>query len=265
MFWGDILNQNFSTDLPLWKKVIFGLELVFFWIFSPIWKGALKNKLIFVSIIFSGILLTGWYLSIIALLIVAINNSDYIAFTIPSIPESYTVILATILGIFPTALILKVSGFSMKFLKSNVVRESIKSRIVKQMNIVLDKDYDRITLFSHSFGAIPTLGYLSDFQNNKEVKIRCITIGAAISFFANRSSIIKDWIGKCTANENIDEWKDYFSREDYLCSYDTIDEFRESFDSEELQMDSSWLTRLSRKVHSQYFDDSRVMEKLISN
>ena len=54
VFWGDVINKNYSPDLPIFKKVIFGLELILFWLISPIWKGARKNTWMFIGICFSG-------------------------------------------------------------------------------------------------------------------------------------------------------------------------------------------------------------------
>ncbi|GAA4271578.1 hypothetical protein U6A24_13410 [Aquimarina gracilis] len=270
VFWGDIVNENYSEELPLWKKVIFGLELITFWVFSSVWKGALKNKFLFSAITFSGLIITGWYLSVLGILATAIYNTKFLVehLALSELPAWFPEVslgLGIFLGAFPTALLIRASGFSMKFIKSALVRDAIKGRIGSQMNyITTSNKYDRVTLFSHSMGAIPTIDYLSNYQKNSDIKVRSITVGAAISFFAYKSSLIRTDLIECSNNSHIDEWLDFFSKEDYLCAYETIDELGENFYSQELKMDSSWLSRLSNKVHVQYFDDSRVIEKLIS-
>ena len=273
VFWGDIINKNYAEGLVLWKKVVFGVELISFWLFSSIWKGARKNKLLFLAMIISGLVLTGWYLSVVGLVITAFYNSEMLRnlFGLHSkIPEALPEIsfaLGIFLGLFPTTLILKISGFSMKYMKSSLVREEIKARINSKMLAIMTEanNYERVTLFSHSLGAIPTLDYLSEYQNTDKTNIRSISVGASTSFFANKSSLIRNYLDKCSKNEHIDEWIDYFSKEDWLCAYDTIDEYGENFSSNELSLDSSWLSRFGGKVHLQYFDDSRVIEKLIAN
>jgi hypothetical protein len=276
VFWADIIGENYDTDIPTYKKAIFGVELITFWFFSTIWKAALKNKFIFVGVIFSGIVLSLWYLSILFLLITSLLNSaevsDFLGITNAIEMEKHWVLKNTtwafvtiLLAVVPTSIILRISGFTMKYLKSGLVRESIKARICKVMNGILKQDdLDRITLFAHSFGAVPALDYLSDFKNPGSVKVRCISAGAPISFLAHKSPFIKRKMKECIANPQIEEWVDYFSREDYMCSYVKLDGQNANFNSIDLDMDSSWLNRISSKVHLQYFDDKRVMNKVLA-
>jgi hypothetical protein len=273
VFWGDIINKIYTEDLLLWKKVVFGLELIIFWLFSTIWKGARKNKLLFIAMIISGLVLTGWYVSIVGLVVTAFYNSDFLRgllgleSKVPAIIPEISFILGVLLGLFPTAIIVKASGFGMKYLKSNLVREEIKERINSKISaiMIVPNSYERVTLLSHSMGAIPALDFLSSYQNVTKTVIRSISVGASISFFANKSLLIRNNFDKCTKNKSINEWTDYFYREDWLCAYDSINKYGKNFNSIELSLDSSWFSRFGGKVHSQYFEDSRVIEKLIAN
>ena len=132
------------------------------------------------------------------------------------------------------------------------------------MNILKKKDnVDRITLFAHSLGSLPTLDFLADLANETDKKIRCVTIGAPASFLATRSNFIRDKMTECVNNSAISEWKDYYSHEDYLCSYSDIENESGTFKSIKLEMESSWVDRMGRKIHVQYFDKSIVMDELV--
>jgi len=278
IFWGDIISENYNADMPTYKKFIFGLELITFWFISPIWREALKNKFLFIGVCFSGILLTLWYLSILFLIFSSQATAEliepllsFLNYDHKTTVDSHWILhsslwagVAVVLSILPTAIILKMSGFTMKYLKSNMVRTKVRNRISNQINTLKERnDLDRITLFAHSLGALPTSDYLADLENNSGIKIRCVTIGAPVSFLAQKSSFLQERLKKCQENESIHEWLDFFSKEDYLCSYVKIDSSNSNFKSYELDMDSSWLSRLGTDIHLQYFKDSRVIDRLL--
>ena len=292
VFWADIINENYSDDQPLYKKVIFGLELIRFWFISSIWKAALKNKWMFIGVCFSGLIITLWYISILGIFASVLDESTSLLDFMKDSKEFVTIQdvsgetkkiapkffhpivtqvflgIGIIIGLIPglIALILKVSGFTMKFIKSDLVRDDVKNRVVAQMNsIARNSEYTRVTFLAHSLGAIPTLHFLSNYQNPGGKRIRSITIGAAISFLSHKTKVFTDYFDQCAANEHIEEWADFYSREDWLCSYKSIDDVREGFTSEELRLDSSWLSRISPKVHSMYFDHSQLIEKIIKD
>ncbi len=294
VFWGDVIHENTSKDLPILKQVIFGLELILFWLISPIWKGALKNKWMFLGICFSGLLLIGWYVSIVGVFISAVDNTDIVTSIkglfleappqdehmrmgmsleeVPKLISSFFtkifVLVGVVLGLFPGTLniILKVSGFCMKYIKSKLLRDDVKNRIRLQTNaIVKNPDYNRVTFFSHSLGVAPALDFLSTYENPSQKRIRSITIGGAISFLSYKTQLFKDYLTDSVNNTNIEEWQDYFSKEDWLCSYESINKYGDRFSSENLQLDSSWLKRLGTKTHRKYFDHSTVIEKLLTD
>ena len=294
VFWGDIIHQNYTEDVPVWKKMVFGLELIFFWFFSPIWKASYKNKWMFAGITFSGIIITFWYISIIGVFISALDSTQVLdsikaifmeapsdedsmrmGLSVKELPRLVSkffteifLIAGVIIGFFPTlrSLILKVSGFSMKFIKSQLVRDDVKNRIMSQMNAIHQAGgYDRVTLFAHSLGVIPTLDFLSDYNSVHERKIRCVTIGSAVSFFSNKAKIFREHVNATMNNPKVTEWADYFSKADWLCSYESIGEPGDRVFSKEIKMDSSWLNKMSTKPHKDYFNHSVVMEKLISD
>ena len=292
IYWGDIINQNYSDNLPVWKKVVFGLELIFFWLFSPVWKAAFKNKWMFIGIAFSGLVITFWYVSIVGVFISALDSTQVLdsikmifqeplpeeemrmGLSVEELPKLVSnlfteifLIAGIVIGLFPTLmnLILKVSGFSMKFIKSQLVRDDVKNRVQTQMNAInKDGSYERVTLFAHSLGVIPALEFLSDYNSNNNIEVRCITIGSAVSFMANKAKIFRDYAKKVINNDKVTEWADFFSKEDWLCSYESIGKPGDRFYSEEIKMDSSWLSRMSTKPHTEYFNHSKVIEKLIT-
>jgi hypothetical protein len=294
VFWGDVIAKNYSPDLPIFKKVVFGLELILFWLISPIWKGARNNTWMFIGICFSGLLLVSWYVSIVGIFISAIDNTELVdslkaAFLDRNLDEEHMrmglsfdklpklvstfftelfLVIGVVLALFPATLnlILKVSGFCMKFIKSKLLRDDVKNRIQAQMNAISkDSNYDRVTIFSHSLGVAPALGFLSTYENPSNKRIRSITVGGAISFLSYKTPLFKKYIKNCVENNHVEEWQDYFSTEDWLCSYKSINEYGDRFNSENLEMDSSWMQRFSTKNHKKYFEHSTVLEKLIKD
>jgi len=287
VFWGDIINENSNPEKSLFKKLVFGFELIVFWFFSKIWRAALSNKFIFVGICFSGIVILIWYLSIIGLVISSIFEYSSFSDFIPNFLKLFSSekaaenlakevseenfvkpllgVIIALMAIFPTAIILKMSGFTMKYLKSSLVRDKVTDRIEKQMNALMKDDkYNRITIFSHSIGTIPVVDFFANFENKSNSKIRSVTTGAPASFLALKSPRINECLQLCSTNPHINEWWDYFSTEDYMCSYRNVDDLGvDNFVSIPLSMDSSWLARFSQKVHLQYYEDARIIKKLI--
>lgn len=295
VFWGDIIQKNYSDDVPVWKKVIFGLELIFFWFFSPIWKAAYKNKWMFTGITFSGLIITFWYISIIGVFISALDSTQVLdalktAFTErPAMDEEsmrmglsveelprlvskfFTEIFlfaGLIIGLFPSlmSLILRVSGFSMKFIKSQMVRDDVKNRVHYQMNAInKSDDYDRVTFFAHSLGVIPTIDFLSNYESIHNKNIRCVTVGSPVSFLSNKAKIFRTHINEVINNPQVNEWADFFSKGDWLCSYESIGKKGDRIYSQEIHMDTSWANRMSTAPHLAYFNHSVVIEKLLQD
>jgi len=293
VFWGDIIQKNYSEDVPVWKSIVFGLELIFFWFFSPIWKAAYKNKWMFTGIAFSGLIITFWYISIIGIFISAFDSTNIIGslealidgndqnwedrrmgITREEVTRLVSVLFTEIflvagliIGLFPKlrSLILRVSGFSMKFIKSQMVRDDVKNRVQFQMNAIHKNEYDRVTFFAHSLGVIPTLDFLSRYDSIHDNKIRLITIGSPVSFLANKAQVFLKHAEAVKDNPKVVEWADYFSKADWLCSYESLGEPGDRIFSQKISMDSSWLNRMSTAPHLAYFNHSVVVEKLISD
>lgn len=293
VFWGDIIEKNSSQELTVWKKVVFGLELMFFWFFSPIWKAALKNKWMFTGIAFSGIIITFWYISILGVFISALDSTEALnqikemfieklpdeeamrmGLSVQELPRLISVFVTevfllagVVIGLFPTllSLILRVSGFSMRFIKSQMVRDDVKNRVQFQMNSIHKDKYDRVTFFAHSLGVIPTLDFLASYDSVHDNKIRLITIGSPVSFLANKAKVFLKDAEAVQKNPKVVEWADYFSKSDWLCSYKSLGEPGDRIFSQRIHMDSSWLNKMSTAPHLAYFNHSIVIEKLISD
>jgi len=293
VYWGDIIEKNYSDDVTIFKKFFFGLELIFFWIFSPIWKAAYKNKWMFIGIVFSGLLVTFWFISVIGILISALDSAEVLdtikyVFHDPPLEEEIRmglsfkeapklvsdfftklfVVVGVVLSLFPgvIALILKVSGFSMKFIKSQIIRDGVKKRLAAMANAIgRDNSYSSITFFAHSLGVIPLIHFISDYENYGNKNIRCITVGSPVSFLMNKTPLFKEYIVNSLKNIHVTAWYDFFSKEDWLCSYDSVKKYGDRFDSEEISMDTSWTSRLSTKPHKAYFNHSKVIKKLIAD
>jgi hypothetical protein len=293
VFWGDIIEKNSSQEITVWRKVIFGLELMFFWFFSPIWKAAYKNKWMFTGIAFSGIIITFWYISILGVFISALDSTESLnelkeifmekvpneekmrmGLSVEELPRLISVLFTEIfliaglvIGLFPTvmSLILRVSGFSMRFIKSQMVRDDVKNRVQFQMHAIQKDQYDRITFFAHSLGVISALDFLSNYHSIHDNKIRLITIGSPVSFLANKAKVLSENAEAVKNNPIVVEWADYFSKEDWLCSYESLGNPGDRIFSQQLSVDSSWLRRMSTAPHLSYFNHSVVVEKLISD
>lgn len=291
LFWGDIINENDPSSFTLPKQFIFGIELFSFWWFSPVWKNIIKNKLFMLGLIVSSLIILLWFLSISGLFITTFlneggylrevlssffNNTDLGGFIKKPLEvlkldsalsyenSSFFAITTLLLGILPTAILLRVSGFAMKYIKSNIIRDTVKIRIQNKMNDLLNlSEYEKITLFCHSMGAVPTINYLSDFENDTKTKIKCVSIGAPLSLLSKNSKHIQDSITNCSNNKSVDSWVDFFSKQDWMCSYERVKPKNNSFYSEELTMDSSWLALCTGEVHNQYFDETRVNNELL--
>jgi hypothetical protein len=287
LHWGDIIKENDPQSLTIHKKFFFGIELLTFWWYSPVWKSALKNKLLLTGMVLSSVIILAWFITLFSLfvatmqheksmlfdflsnnmvndaLILVLNKLD-ITWRFSNVHSINLVYITTLLSVLPTDLVIRTSGFTMNYIKSKIIRDTVKIRIENKMNELLKtNEYNSITLFCHSLGALPTINYLSEVKNDTKTKIKCISIGAPLSFMANNSKELKESIRLCNSNSNIFSWKDYFSKKDWLCSYQEVEAVNDQFYSKQLEMDNSWLVRFSGKVHNQYFDETKIITELI--
>lgn len=271
VFYNDLTEKNNPIGSSVYKKVIFGLELISFWLFSSIWKAAKSNKYLLTGICLSGLILIAWYISVFCLMLVSISKKAGDA-SIP-LPYSSSAIqtsslfsfLSISLGVLPINTILRVAGFSMRYIKNPSLRNLIRRRIDSQVSKIVDsKEYDKVLIYSHSMGTILALDFFAEYQNNNETKLYSVSAGAPITFFSHKWKGLKEIKAKCAKNSSIEKWTDFFSKEDWLCSYEKANSMGNNFSSVLLKMDSSWLSRFTPKVHLQYSDMEPVINSIIN-
>lgn len=264
-YWGDILNSYNPVEFKPWRKAFWGIELMSFWFRRTTFKAAHKNRYMTMGIIGSAFVLILWYCSLLTLLLSSLQGKyiDNLSFLTDISPV--IAMVTVFLGLVPVEPLLRISGFVMKYIKSPALRKTIKNRIQEVVQPLLDSnEYEQVTVFAHSMGSIPTLDYLADIKNLGQSKVRCVSAGASITFITERSKELSERLDLCINNSAITEWVDFFSHEDWMCSYKRVEDYNQpNFKSVDLKFDTSWYTRFSSKVHNQYFDDKRVMERLL--
>ncbi len=282
VYWGDILEAQNPSNQKALKKVLWGFDLLVFWWFSRIWKAILSNRYMLLWLLASTVLMILWYFSVVVLGLKTLMDSipHFLDVNSISLPEWMDIdyktlfqgdiklyLLATaILSLFPINILLHISGFVKDYLTKHELRNQICTRITQIMNsIEKNKEYKKITILGYSIGTLMALDFLASYQkNNDQCQVEFISVGSASSFLRLKSNWVKTKQNDVIKNKNIDQWHDYFSPHDWLCSYEGIEISNRNFKSYSIESDINLLDRFTTKVHQNYFHFPKVAEGILA-
>lgn len=279
-FWGD-LKYEFESLNPMNKPFV-GLSTILYWSHPKVWsfaKGDFSKAVFMVS---SMLLLVMWYLLVIATFLVFLKNTEITTSVewidnplngvIDRLPN-FNKLLA--LSVFTSFLpIFQVAGISynaMLYLKKDEIRNSMRRRVHDiAYDIIHQSDnYDKITILSHSFGSALGAHFVSGMNlSPKKHKFRFITMGAAISFMSYRSDWFKDIVQKCFSNKDVDEWIDFFSNEDWVCSSVKLQDKESEYNHQDQPITGSYISnelRFSNNLIEQFFKASTIHKSYTKN
>lgn len=284
-YWSDLVDR--LSDKNAKERVVRGLFLFVYWLFSSMWKMARKSRMMFVQFVLMLLLMILWYYSNVVMALVAIGENPS-AFGVQLPPDwaqwaidvgrslgSWRVwagvsLLISILPVPLTALV-DVVDFTTRYAQDEAeagvggLRDRLRARVRDALEDVLAAgDYDRVTVLGHSFGVIVGIDLLADYRSPNDRPVRFVSMGGIIEFLSYKSHWVMHEMVRCLENPCVETWADYHSEQDWLCTRTPISdpELIAKFDSHRLQWALPLEKRLSGEVHNAYFFDRMILEDL---
>lgn len=291
-YWADMIPQQ-AEQAP-WTKLLQGLELVGYWVFSlGSWKAVAASlrrgsSLIALGLLMGGLTLVAWYLLLAVLVGQAVAPGGAVPQDLEGIPvvrdivHAYGLAAGWIAGnawwaVLPFLLtMLQVDALVLlaRFIKdyfenredeSGVgLRDRVRRRIAGTLESVLAGDYDEVVVLAHSFGTVIATDILADWPHEADLKRLClISLGSPITVLRHRSRWLEQERCELLQARRLATWIDFFSPSDWLCGAFTG--HRESYGeamSRCLSFEAPWPQRLSGRTHLLYYRDPGVLEQL---
>lgn len=276
-YWNDLVPS--LAQAPLKTKVIRGLSLLVFWIFSPIWKGVFARKYLTFGFMLAALALVFWYLSTLLLLVDAMTEES-------ADPESGVVAnlktfangvgwqlwlaMGSVMGLLPVTLLVDISDFAKRFVTNEpnvagkpAVRFEIVRRLREQLLQTLKSDdYSDLLVVGHSFGAVVTVDLMADLPP-VSIPVRVITMGSLIEILCKQAPWLKEDVESLSQRPDLVEWLDINCHADWFASGASVPK---SPKCRELFVESygTFADRVAARVHSRYFDHQQVVGLILN-
>ena len=276
-YWNDLVPS--LTQAPLKTKVIRGISLLLFWLFSPIWKGIFARKYLTFGFMLAALVLVFWYLSTVLLFVEALTEES-------ADPENGVVAnvktfangtgwkvwlgIGSLMALLPVSLLVDISDFAKRFVTNEpnvagkpAVRFEIVRRIREQLLQTLKSDdYTDLIVVGHSFGAVVTVDLMGDLPP-LNIPVRVITMGSLIEILCKQAPWLKEDVESLSQRPDLVEWLDINCHADWFASGASVPK---SPKCRELFVESygTFADRVAARVHSRYFDHQQVVGLILN-
>jgi hypothetical protein len=285
-FWADLLTTLSTQNLK--DKVLRGTSLLLYWVFSGIWKTFKECPNLVGGFVTSLVLVTFWYYGTVAMVLTAIGQDP--TFFGSKLPLGWSerlgqlgnamggwsvwLLISAFLTFIPINILVDLADFAKYHLQDAIdegtgetIRAKLRKRILETLERVLNaKVYDRVTLLTHSYGAVIGTELLSNLKHPLPQPVRYITLGGPLKFLSLRATWIHEIIKGCLQNPSVESWTDYYSDLDWICTRTPIPgEISQKFESRKTIRQVSPWEMISGKSHSFYFYEKDVIEQLLDD
>lgn len=285
-YWHDLIDPLSGKSIK--DQVIKGIFILFYWLFSGIWRMAKKSRILLFQLLVLLLLNVLWYYGNLTVALTTIGqNPNAFGVQIPSDWATQLAEIGRFLGSWKvwiiTSLILSFSpvpisnlvdltDFTARYLQDETqagiggVRDKIRQRVEVILNDVLKQnEYERITVLSHSFAVLIGIDLLADYQPKMKKPIRYISMGGAIELLSYRSAWVSEETTKCLNNPALLNWRDYYSDQDWLCTKTPTPESDQSykFTSIKIKLRVPITQQIIGGSHNAYFFDKALLEDLL--
>lgn len=286
-YWLDLMEK--LGEKPPKEQILRGLYLFIYCFTFKFWIMAKQSRVLFIQLMIVMFLVALWYYGIIAVTLTAIGqNSSTLGFSLP--PEwaktlaqvgqemggwSGWVIASILLSLLPTPVNVLVNqiDFTTRYLQDEAelelgcVRDRIRLRIKMMLDDVLKHgDYEKVTIVGHSHGVTIAVDLLADYYNPTQIPIRLISLGGLMELYSYKAQWVSEETIKCLNNSAVQEWADYYSKQDWLCTKTPIPkaENTQKLKSNLIRFKAPLSKQLSGETHISYFFDQIVLEDLLN-
>jgi hypothetical protein len=291
-YWADMIPEQ-AEQAP-WTKLLQGLELVGYWVFSlGTWKAMAASlrrgsSLIAFGLLMGGLTLVAWYLLLAVLVGQAVAPDGVVPEELKGIPvvsdivhayglatgwlagNAWWAVLPFLLAMLQVDALVLLARFIKDYFENcedeNGVglRDRVRRRIAGTLESVLAGDYDEVVVVAHSFGTVIATDILADWPHEADLKrLSLVSLGSPITVLRYRSNWLEQERREVLKSRRLAAWIDFFSSSDWLCGAFTG--HRESYGegmSRRLVFEAPWPQRLSGRTHMLYYRDPQVLEQL---
>jgi len=281
-YWNDLFDKHLSSS-ALKNQVFRGIYILLYWFFTKNLLALRNSPPLLIGLGTSLLLWMFWFYGIIALAFVALGQepsflgfpiSEDFSKPISAFGQHMTnwsawLIVSGIFSFIPINLIADVADFSTRYLEEDpegkILKAKIRKRVADKLNAVLETGfYDKVTVLAHSFGVVIATDLLADYQQDS--RVRYISMGGCLRFISCKSRQIEKEIFKCLENDKIEDWVDFYSDQDWLCTKTPVPKKYNScrIHHKETKPTVSLFKRLSGESHDHYFTNEEVL-KIVLN
>jgi len=291
-YWADMIPEQ--VELPPWSKLMKGLELVGYWVFSlGAWRAVAASlrsgsSMIAIGLIMGGLTLIAWYLMLAVLVGQAVAPGGAVPDELKGIPllsdlvtlfgqvtgwlaaNAWWAVLPFLLAMLQVDALVLLARFIKDYFENHEddsgvgLRDRVRRRICGTLEAVLAAGYDEVVVVAHSFGTVIATDILADWPHGADLKrLSLVSLGSPITVLRYRSAWLEEERREMLQPQRLAAWVDYFSPSDWLCG--AVTGHRECYGegmSRRLTFEAPWPKKITGQTHLQYYRDPRVLEQL---
>jgi hypothetical protein len=285
VYWNDLVERLSSNDAK--QKFTNGLYLIYFW-FVKAWNILKISPIFFLqaSIIF--FLLLAWYYGVVVIILSALSEQttlhsiDFLRDFLRAITVWAStgwgwqawILISALLAFLPISIntLIDTIYFFVRYIQSESnrgkppVRSLLRSRVKQAVdNVIHEEDYDHVTILAYSLGTLISTDFLADYVNPSGTTFQYITWGSTLK----SSAAIAPWmaleIEKCLDNPHVQDWNDFYSNQDWLCSNVPAPNGSNhpKLSCKHVSFRVSFIKQISGESHLEYFFDPKVLRHLV--
>ncbi|MGF1630174.1 MAG: hypothetical protein ACFCUT_11950 [Kiloniellaceae bacterium] len=291
-YWADMIPEQ--VEQPPWTKLLQGLELVGYWVFSlRSWQAVAVSTrngsfLIALGLLMGGLTLVAWYLMLAVLIGQAVAPGGAVPENLAGIPvvsdlvhvlglatgwiaaHAWWAVLPFLLAMLQVDALVLLARFIKDYFENREdesgvgLRDRVRRRIAGTLESVLAADYDEVVVVAHSFGTVIATDILADWPHEADLKrLSLVSLGSPITVLRYRSAWLEGERKEVLQSRRLATWIDFFSPSDWLCGAVTghCEIYGEGM-SRKLSFEAPWPQKLSGQTHLLYYRDPRVLEQL---
>ncbi|WP_257463357.1 hypothetical protein [Archangium lipolyticum] len=301
-YWGDLVTR--LTQEHLVNRVGRGLRVLFYWLHPKVWAGLGKYKWLSFNMAVMLLLMTFWLYGGLTLLFSQAGSDPQFLGNLfglmpgsteaPSMAASLWgklvptlkdwgammgslkawVIASLVMGVLPVSMVVDISDFTQRYLRNECaspkelgLRYRIRNRVRRVLqNVCESGQYERVTVVAHSFGVAIAVDILADYDSDKKVPLRFISLAGPLELFSRRAEWIQTEIDRCAVNSHVKQWIDIYSSEDWFGFPIPIKKAPQGVVLQKpIQHGLGWLARLTGETHWRYFDNEEVIHELLAS
>lgn len=291
-YWADMIPEQ--VELPPWSKLMKGLELVGYWVFSlGSWRAVASSlrsgsSMIAIGLIMGGLTLIAWYLMLAVLVGQAVAPGGAVPDELKDLPlisdlvalfgrttgwlaaNVWWAVLPFLLAMLQVDALVLLARFIKDYFENRVddsgvgLRDRVRKRVGGTMEAVLAAGYDEVVVVAHSFGTVIATDILADWPHEADLqRLSLVSMGSPITVLRYRSAWLEGERRGMLKPQRLATWIDFFSPSDWLCG--AVTGHRESYGtamSRNLNFEAPWPQRITGQTHLLYYRDPRVLEQL---